>query len=502
MKNIKLICNSLLLISLFSCNCRPQKPSNLAANHSEKIDWQPCNSDSKKSTIEKTPECNLIDDTPYECGTLKVPLNWDDVNSKKIELSLMRVKAKQDKERIGSLFYINGGPGAPSRDYLKRLNIDNELSNKFDLISYDPRGVGKSTPLSCTQDFENISPVLPDTEEQFLQLQNKVAQLRQSCLDKSGELLNYVGTENVVKDLEAIRVALGEEKLNLYGVSYGTSVVATYAYRYPNNSRTLVLDGVVDRSLPLQEIVKNDMLALKLAYDKFVNYCANDSKCGFTAEDINKILSNLKNEYHYIDDGQDKVITKNEILYLFSNFIQENYWHGLAIALNELNKPHPEFSNCKFLKHRYEMLKSMAMPYFAISCADYPQYQVSWHEYLQLQQEANKILPVFNGKVNTLFTLGICSGWKNSVVKPIVTEHKVAIPQKALIVSSLYDSNTPHVNAILKQKQITGSHLLESDIVGHGLFLSTSDRKCINNGVAQFLLNANYSKTELNCISK
>lgn len=494
MKNIKLVCSSLILISLFSCNCRPQKPSNVAANNSEKIDWQPCESNHKQ----------IIDLTPYECGTLKVPLNWEDVHGKKIALSLKRVKAKQVKERIGSLFYINGGPGAPSIDSLNSIAHfgDKELSNKFDLISYDPRGIGKSTPLSCEKGFENITPVLPATEEQFLQLQNNMSQLRQSCLDKSGELLNYVGTENVVKDLDAIRKALREEKLNLYGVSYGTSVVATYAYRYPNNSRALVLDGVVDRSLPLQEIIKNDVQALKLVYDKFVNYCVTDSACGFTAEDINKIFSNLKNEYHYLVDGKNKVITKNEILYLFSYFIHERNWKNLAVVLNEIKKPYFEFSNCELLKNHYEMLKSMAIPYFAVSCADYPQYQVSWHEYLQLQQEANKILPVFNGQVNTLFTIGVCSGWKNSVVKPLVTEYKVTIPQKALIVSSHYDSNTPHVNAILKQKQIAGSQLLESDIIEHGLFLSSTDRTCINNGVIQFLLTANYSKTELNCIGK
>ena len=86
-------------------------------------------------------------------------------------------------------------------------------------------------------------------------------------------------------------------------------------------------------------------------------------------------------------------------------------------------------------------------------------------------------------------------------MKPLVTEYISNNTTKALIVSSHYDSNTPHVNAILKQKQIAGSQLLESDIIEHGVILSSTDRTCINNGVINFI-NANYSKTELNCIGK
>ncbi|WGL60624.1 alpha/beta fold hydrolase [Pigmentibacter sp. JX0631] len=507
MKNINLVCGVLLAISVISCK---QKNSADGDHYKyEKISWKSCSYNQQndhKVTSSKGNEipldCSLPDTTPYECGTLNVPLDWDDIHGKKIALSLKRVKASKQDKRIGTLISIGGGPGAPSLDFFKKIyfSADWELKDKFDHFSYDPRGIGNSAPLSCFQDIEKISPFIPKSEEQFLLLQKNVQELRQSCVDKSGNLLNYINTESVVKDLEAIRVALNEDKITLYGVSYGTAVVATYAHRYPNNTRALVLDGVLDRSLALEEIVKNDISALKTVYDKFLDYCENNPKCGLSRKEINEILSNLKNEYHYNLNGEEKVLTKSEILFIISyNLSSESRWDNIASNLIAFKEINPPFKINNIFDFSYNKFRSVAIPYYAVTCADYPKFNINWDKYSQLRKIANDILPIFDGNINILQTVGVCSGWENSASKPLLTEHKVTIPQKALLVSSENDANTPHINAKLKQKQIEGSQILESKDVKHGLFLSSSADKCLNNSVTQFLLNASYSNINLNC---
>ncbi len=221
------------------------------------VDWKPCRPDG------------------YECATVEVPLDYDHPTGSMIKLAVKRLPATGPAPKIGSLFFNPGGPGASGVKALPS-QVDNfapDVHAQFDLVSWDPRGVGGSVPLSCDRaglDFyqKDLSQTHPPPD-----VDAAAKAWGELCESQNGNLLPFVGTRDIALDLETLRQAVGDDKLNYAGYSYGTLIGLVYAEMFPTRIRSMILDGVVDPTLDMKDSTVNQAAAVEEALNRFIEWC-------------------------------------------------------------------------------------------------------------------------------------------------------------------------------------------------------------------------------------
>jgi pimeloyl-ACP methyl ester carboxylesterase len=221
-----------------------------------------------------------------QCATAPLPMDYDDPDGEQVQIAVAKVPATDPAQRIGSLFFNFGGPGGPAVDYLQAAGagVFATLNQRFDIVGFDPRGVGQSTPaIDCraNQETEGIysvpvpTPLDIDVDAYVAKAQSYV----DSCLANNGEILEHVSTANVARDMDVLRAAVGDDQLSYLGFSYGTFLGATYASLFPDRFRALVLDGALDAegyvNDPLSGIAEQTA-GFELALTRFVEACAVD----------------------------------------------------------------------------------------------------------------------------------------------------------------------------------------------------------------------------------
>src|ERR1700722_3489198 len=220
-----------------------------------------------------------------ECGMLSVPVDYSQPNGDVAQLAMIRFKATGAK--IGSLVVNPGGPGESGVEAAASMasSLPQSVRERFDLVGFDPRGVANSPPaIWCNSDADNdrqrADPTVEYTPAGVAHIENENKAFVQRCLDKMGkEFLANVGTVDVAKDLEAIRAALGDDKLTFLGYSYGPRLGAAYAEAYPNKVRAMILDGAVDPNAdPIEEEI-HQAAAFQQAFDNFAADCATSPDC-------------------------------------------------------------------------------------------------------------------------------------------------------------------------------------------------------------------------------
>ena len=190
----------------------------------------------------------------YDCGTIEVPLDYDQPNGAQIELGMIRRPA-DGPEPQGSLFVNPGGPGGSGFDFVNFTGdfwFDEEVRSNFDIIGFDPRGIGFSTALQCfdPSSGEAIPPrgdfFWPETDEEFDQTERVDELIASSCRKNAGPILDNMSTSDVARDLDVLREAVGDDELNFVGYSYGSAIGVLYANLFPDKVGAVIVDGVID----------------------------------------------------------------------------------------------------------------------------------------------------------------------------------------------------------------------------------------------------------------
>ena len=218
-----------------------------------------------------------------ECANVKVPLDYKKPGGKTITIAMMKVPAKSGKP-IGTLFVNPGGPGGSGIDLAANASeaFSAAVRNKYDIVGFDPRGVGSSTAVDCVSDAELAKIMDTDVDLSTPEGQQTdkavTEQEAKGCQEKSGELLAHVGTESAARDLDILRGLVGDKKLNYLGFSYGTSLGGMYANLFPKKAGRLVLDGAVDPQLGGARMGYEQIVGFENAFQHYAQHCVDTGR--------------------------------------------------------------------------------------------------------------------------------------------------------------------------------------------------------------------------------
>jgi pimeloyl-ACP methyl ester carboxylesterase len=258
-------------------------PPGLERFYGQELHWGPCEPYATTSD-----DRAAYQDGRFECARLTVPLDYAQPQGRTITLGLLRSPASDPAHRIGSLVVNPGGPGASGMSAaagLAGVVAPTDLGKRFDMVGFDPRGIGASQPqLRCLTDREQDAKRLDNDVDQspagVAQTEREEQDYASKCNARSGQdLLAHAGTRDVVQDMDVLRSVLGDQKLNYLGYSYGTRIGSEYAERFPGNVRAMVLDGAIDPGQSTVESLVAQGAGFQQAFEAFAAWCANQEPC-------------------------------------------------------------------------------------------------------------------------------------------------------------------------------------------------------------------------------
>lgn len=220
-------------------------------------------------------------DPDHQCATVTVPLDWTDPEGATTDIAVVRVPAANPERRLGSLWVNPGGPGGTGIGFALVGTFPEIVSERFDLIGWDPRGVGRSSDLACG---DSVTAWLqadpgPDDPGERRALNSAARAVANECETEDGDTLAFLGADNEARDLEAMRIAVGEDRINYLGYSYGTLIGARYAAQFPTHIRAMVLDGVVDPTRDHEASYLAQAAGYEQGLDTIFAACVDDPQC-------------------------------------------------------------------------------------------------------------------------------------------------------------------------------------------------------------------------------
>jgi pimeloyl-ACP methyl ester carboxylesterase len=383
-----------------------------------------------------------------------VPLDYAAPTGKTIVLGLIRRPASDQANKIGSLLVDNGGPGGSPIEHVRSggPEVSSGVRDRFDIIGFDPRGVGESTPLECATDtqssFHHLDPSPDDATEQTA-LDEGAKAIADDCEANAGELLPHVGTDDVVRDMDTIRVAVGDEKLSYIGYSYGTLLGLRYAELFPDKVRAIVLDGVVDPTQGFETFLREQTIA----FEKQVGALLGDA-----AGDYDALAARVETDP--IPAGRERV-GPNE---LATAAIIATYSAGSGSILRRAieNGVNGDGRTLASLDDAYESSVEFAA-YAAVECID-STHPVGAEAYKRFADELTAISPRFGPSIaNELLT---CAFW-GAPVQSIVGPVKAAGAPPLLVIGTTGDAATPYHQAVTVAETLEQSVLLTVNGTGH-----------------------------------
>lgn len=484
---------SVLMLAWLLLPCALSAP---ASNPQTSLHWKNCTVENFPfiATLQVPEEyISLLGSAPrLDCADLEVPVDWDHPDGKKFKLGMARYRASGTSKRLGTLVYNPGGPGGSGAETAmgQALGIalySNKTTDHYDVIGFDPRGVGLSTPLKCDPKLYNArASTLPTMKAEFEKLVNSNKAWGEGCKKLTGDLFDHLDTISVARDLEALRAAIGEGPLNWLGLSYGTQIGQLYAQFYPNLVGRMVLDGNVDHSLSETSALLAEVTTYENTLHQFFNWCnttATVEECPFHNKNLPRLFKNLiaKAKKNPIpapgckgDPGHCKSQASDEdILYNVQPMLvvqdpvpsSQSGWAGLAQALNEAMNGNATLLSSPLASDETDPL----FPYIAVGCADWTHSAKSVSDIQYKRQMAINIAPFTQGISQSYLTQVACLGWPAEVADPpqLLDPKQMAKAPPVLMVNSLHDPETSYVWAEGLRNQIPSAVLLTRNGSGH-----------------------------------
>jgi pimeloyl-ACP methyl ester carboxylesterase len=432
-----------------------------------------------------------------QCGVLPVPINWEEPGGEKFNLGMIRVlrPANTTAERLGCLFINPGGPGAsttrPIIEIAGTPQIGPEFLDSFDFIGVDPRGVGMSNPVRCNASIYNERVSLfPKTKEEYERMLDKYKRLGESCLEQTGDLVNYMDTVSAAKDHEAVRIALGEEKISWLGLSYGTQLGAQYAQLFPDSIRTMVLDSMLQHSLSEASNILIETTAYANELETFFEWANTNERSVLKGRDVKQLwqdlVRNATGKPLPVPDCTycHKDVTADEIRLNAQGLLTSQSWqarNGFATYLKEASEGSPRGLSTKLLSldQDPDTIFGLSSTYagLAVGCQDWSASVSSFEEFQAKMRMAEIYAPLTRGASHTWLMQAACIGWPTPLNNP-PAKLNVQTKDPILIVSATGDPITSYVWAVGMLEEIKNHFLLTRNGSGHvswGIKGDTSD---------------------------
>jgi pimeloyl-ACP methyl ester carboxylesterase len=383
-----------------------------------------------------------------QCATLNVPLDYSSPAGPHNGIALERHVATDPSARIGSLVINPGGPGESGI-----LNFSKDLPllpatvlARFDVIAFDPRGIGKSSPLHCDGDtFSGTVDPVPQTAATRSTLAEADAAYAQACLHTAGApLLEHVGSVDVARDLESLRQAVGDRGLSYLGISYGTLLGATYAAMFPTHVRAMVLDGALDPAMTTDQLSANQAAGFERALNSFFAWCAANACAWRPKGDYSaayRALANSVRAHPLVVSPTETVGPEEFYTGTFSTLYAQSFWPSLGRALQAIAN-----GQGGPMLGLYNGYNHVGDPSFngdannAITCLDHPVTR-DLSVYPSLAASAAVDAPDFG----PLFAWGsvTCAVWPVPSTRPVGPTRAAGSPP-ILVVGTTQDPATPY----------------------------------------------------------
>lgn len=436
----------------------------------------------------------------FQCGTITVPLDYTKPDGETIDVAVTRHPAENPDERIGTLFMNPGGPGGSAVELARSFSRAGEIGDKFDIVGFDPRGVGESTPLDCHShlvDIYDTDPSIDSDADRKATLEASQAFVDE-CEEKYGDLLPFLGTTDVARDMDEIRKAMGEEQINYLGYSYGTSLGQEYARLFPTHVRSMIIDGVVDHAPDGLTTAETQAAGFETALDAYIAHCAEDG-CGFGGQDAGAVIDEVSAAAEKAPipaPGADRDAGPGVVsLALAQALYSEQLWGTLSSALRDAQEG--DGGGLVDLANMYlgtDGGGSSFEVYFAVSCLD-ETWPSDPNEVLDASIAAEKRIPRFGGPIVSDYVR--CSLWptKAKPLKPVPADTKGLPP--IVVVSTTNDPATPYENGVDVAKQIPGAVLVTNEGEGHTIV--GQGKPCIDDMVRDYLVDLTAPENGLTC---
>ena len=464
------------------------------------------------------------DTATFSCAVITVPLDYANPKGETISIAVKK-RAATGGHAQGALFINPGGPGDSGVSFAERAGnaFSPDLLNAYDIIGFDPRGVGSSTAITCSSDDDSSSSTAePSTsagataspsagteasggesyEEWAESTRQSFQELTEQCASHTepAALLDHVDTVSAARDLDILRALAGQEKLNYLGFSYGTYLASVYAETFPGNTGRMVLDGAIDPSLSLAEQGLGQAKGFEQALRTYVDYCQNSTGCplsGGTDAGVQQIrdLITSANSTPLATGDPNRTVTGSDIVAALSEYLYttEQNWEPLNKALDQAIN-HRDGSAFVASEEQDTSSKDDGGGAFqAVTCLDYPVEgdKTTWAaQYEQAKREA----PVFADSAVGMDL--VCSVWgHNGTRKPTQIHARGAAP--ILVVGTTGDPATPYAWSKSLAEQLDSGQLLTWEGNGHTAY--GGDASCVNDAVDAYLISGTMPKKGLTC---
>jgi len=434
-----------------------------------------------------------------QCGKIAVPVDYDNPEAGTATLALIRFPATGD--RIGSLIINPGGPGESGIEAAAGLfeGMPASVRERFDLVGFDPRGVASSTPaLWCNSDADNdrirAEPQVDYSPAGVENIESDTKQFVQRCVDKMGtEFLANIGTASVAKDLDMLRNAVGDDKLNYLGYSYGTRIGAAYAEAYPDKVRAMILDGAVDPNAdPIQADI-DQAKAFQEAFNDFAADCAKDVGCPLGSDPAKAVamyrdlVDPLVNKPMPTRDPRglsynDAIV--GTIMALYS----PNLWRHLKQGLTEMTRGRGDtmlaLADMYMRRDEQGHYTNATDARIAVNCVDQPPI-TDRAKVVEEDRRLREVAPFMSyGEFTGHAPMSTCAFWP---VPPTSTPHQVSADglPPVLVVSSTGDPATPYQAGVDLAKQLGGALLTFTGTQHTVVF---QGEKCVDDYAAAYLV--------------
>jgi pimeloyl-ACP methyl ester carboxylesterase len=460
-------------------------PPSLQRFYDQKLDWTTC-------------------DKTFQCSSMLVPLDYAKPNGTTIHIAV--IKQPSSGSHAGSLIINPGGPGASGVQFeAQAASAFSQLTDHYDLVSFDPRGVGQSAPVRCLSSpqldtFIDTNPV-PSTPAAHATLVAQAKSFADACFAKNGSYLEDIGTINQARDMDVLRAALGDAKLTYYGASYGTYLGALYAQLFPTHIRAMVLDGALnpDESSTANNLIQAEGFQTDL--DDMLAACVSSGKCplGSTDAAAHAALETLKARITATPESVNgRELGAGEFFEglasgLYSTSEWQELWTALGQAMTGNGAGVLAFADNLTERGADGSYSNLIESNTAINCVDRPS-PTSIATYDADAKAFAAKAPDFGAAIE--YGSLPCAFWKVPPVGPVRPVNAVGAPP-IVVIGTTRDPATPYVWAQALAKQLHSGVLLTHDGDGHTAYLDRDP--CVDAAVKTYVDNLTPPKPGTTC---